>query len=63
MCVRNYKITVTSMGYVIQQLVVDAMYSSPTYVTIDNLRLCINYTFEVRAIALGGSMSGPSIYK
>ena len=62
MCVRNYKITVTSMGYVTQQSVVDAMNSSPTYVMIDNLRLCINYTFEVRAIALSGSMSESSIY-
>ena len=60
-CVRNYKITVTSMGYVTQQSVVDAMNSSLTYVVIDNLRLCINYTFEVRAIALGGSMSEPSV--
>ena len=61
MCVRNYKIIVTSMGYVTHQSVVDAMNSSPTYVMIDNLRLCINYTFEVRAIALGGGMSEPSI--
>ena len=61
MCVQNYNITVTSMGYISQQSVVDAMNSSPTYVIIDNLRLCINYTFEVRAIALGGSMSEPSV--
>ena len=51
MCVRNYKITVTSVGFVTQQSVVDAMNSLPTYVMIDNLRLCINYTFEVRSIA------------
>ena len=62
MCVQNYNITVTSMGYVTQQSVVDAMNSLPTYVMIDNLRLCTkNYTFEVRAIALGGSMSEPSV--
>ena len=61
MCVQNYNITVTSMGYVTQQSVVDANNSSLTYVMIDNLRLCINYTFEVRAIALGGNMSESSI--
>ena len=61
MCVRNYNITVTSVGYVTQQSVVDAMNSLPTYVMIDNLRLCTNYTFEVHAIALGGTMSEPSV--
>ena len=61
MCVQNYIITVTSMGYVTQQSVVDAMNSLPTYVMIDNLRLCTNYTFEVRALALGGSVSEPSV--
>ena len=62
MCVQNYNITVISMGYISQKSLVDAMKSLPTYVMIDNLRLCINYTFEVRAIALGGcSMSEPSV--
>ena len=37
------------------------MNSLPTYVMINNLRLCTNYTFEVHAIALSGSMSEPSI--
>ena len=49
------------MGYMSYQLVADVMNSSLTYITIDSLLLCINYTFEVRAIALGGSMSEPSI--
>ena len=49
------------MAYVSQRFIVDAMNSLPTFVTINNLRLCTNYTFEVHAITLCGSMSEPSI--
>ena len=41
LCVWKYNITVTSMGFVTHQSVVDALNSSLTYVMIANLRLCI----------------------
>ena len=61
-CVRNYIINVMSTGSGIQQSVIYAMNSSPTNVEIDNLQLCLyNYTVEVIAIDLSGSMSEPFI--
>ena len=63
LCVRNYNITVTSMGSRIQQLFIDAFIFSYTAVVIDNLQLCIyNYTLQVVAISLSGSMSEPFVY-
>ena len=60
-CVRDYKITVTSMGSTYQQSVMYAV-SSPTNVVIGNLQLCLyNYTVQVVAIDWSGNMSEPFV--
>ena len=51
------------MDFTIQQSVIHARNSSPTTVVIDNLQFCIyNYTLQVVAIALNGSMSEPVVH-
>ena len=61
-CVRNYKITVTSIASIYQLSVMYAKNSLPTNVEIDKLQLCLySYTVQVVAIDWSGNISEPFV--